>query len=185
MISINKKKVSTLILIIILESYKMYYYFKVKYVMELEMIEIIQENGFNKLFKIDNLYISSQPNRDGLEWVKENNIDEIINLRDLDEIDFTFEIKFSADNSISYHQFPITSDGMFILNNIEKLNKIVANKEKKYLIHCGTANRVLAWLLMYLPVHKNISFEKCDELVTQMGFKSDSLKEHARRVLLF
>lgn len=147
-------------------------------------MEIMKVNGIEKVIKFENLYISSQPSEKSFDWIIDNSIDHIINLRDKDELDFTFEIEACSRNDISYDQFPITSNGKYILENLEKLNKLISDKDKTYLIHCGTANRVLAWLLTYLPVHREMSFNDSEKFVANLGFKGSDLLEQAKKLLI-
>ena len=140
--------------------------------------------GVDRVFRFENLYISSQPSNETLEWVRDQSINKVINLRDLDEMDFEFERNFCEKNQIDYHQFPITCNGNFITENLKKLNQLIENKSENYFIHCGSANRVIAWLLTYLPSHKNISFIDSEKMVREMGLTNDNFIDQARNISL-
>lgn len=139
--------------------------------------------GVKNLFKLENLYIASQPTDDSFSWIKEQNIQKVINLRDFDEMDFEFEKSLCREANIEYHQFPITKEGKFITENIKKLNELIADKNNNYFVHCGTANRVIAWLLIYLPTHKDMSFDETKKLAMQMGFTNEKFVLEAQDFL--
>lgn len=136
-------------------------------------------HGIDKIIKIGNLYISSQPDLDALDWIKAQGIAKVINLRDSNEANFEDEQNKCKELGIEYYQFPITSNGHYLLENIKTLNSIVENKNNDYLIHCGTGNRVLAWLLIYFPSQKILSFKDSKELILNLGFSSDTLLNEA------
>jgi protein tyrosine phosphatase (PTP) superfamily phosphohydrolase (DUF442 family) len=140
--------------------------------------------GLGNLFKIGNFYIASQPAEESFVWIKSQGVKTIINLRDADEMDFRFEEKACASHGLGYHQFPVTCNGQFIKENLKKLNDIVANDNEQYFIHCGSANRVIAWLLTYLPTHKRLSFNDSEQVAKGMGLTNSSFIEQAKNLLV-
>ena len=140
--------------------------------------------GLETVFKLDNIYIASQPTEEAFEWITSKSISKVINLRDFDEMDFNFEKKLCSDAKIEYHQFPVTLNGKLITENLKKLNNLVKNNNENYLIHCGSANRVIAWLLTYLPSHKNISFKDAEILTRDMGLTNENFINEARDLCL-
>jgi protein tyrosine phosphatase (PTP) superfamily phosphohydrolase (DUF442 family) len=139
-------------------------------------------NGVNKIIKVGNFYISSQPEINAFEWIKKEGISEVINLRDNDEANFEAEEKTCKDIGLGYHQFPVTANGHFLLDNVSTLNSIVDKKDQNYFIHCVSGNRVLAWLLLYFPNQKVLNYEETEKLVLDLGFSSDSLLSEARKL---
>lgn len=150
----------------------------------LNMQRLLNVPGVDNIYQLDNFYVASQPSEETLEWIKNSSIQKVINLRDQDEMDFAFEKNFCEKSDIEYHQFPVTCNGSFITANIKKLNELVKNKDEKYFIHCGSANRVIAWLLTYLPTHRQLSFEETEKLALDMGLTNASFIEQAKDLLL-
>ncbi len=125
-------------------------------------------SGLNTLFKYDNFYIAGQPNLNAWDEIKKLNIKKVFNIRGQGEMDFSEQEAKLKELGLDYEQFPIIEDGSIIKENVLKLSEGVDEKEN-FFIHCGSANRVAVWLIIYLVKYKNIDFEDAVDIATKNG----------------
>ena len=130
--------------------------------------------GTSRVYKYKNIYLASQPSPLGLDELAKLAVHKVYNLRGDYEGDFSQEKDKLNELGIEYEQFSILEHGMLDKNNINKLNHALTD-DKNYFIHCGTANRVAAWLIIYLVDYKKMSFESavraaCENGLTNMNF---------------
>ncbi|MBC76892.1 MAG: hypothetical protein CME64_12835 [Halobacteriovoraceae bacterium] len=138
--------------------------------------------GLNHLWKLDNFYLAGQPSEETFEALKDENIKKVYNLRGESEMDFTWEENKLKEMGIDYEQFPIVTENGLDVNNCQKLNKQV-NDNDTFFIHCGSANRVGAWLITYLVLNKGMDFEDAVELASNSGLSNPAFVEQAEQVI--
>lgn len=138
--------------------------------------------GLNHLWQVDNLFLAGQPTLDSVTGIKELGVTKVINLRGEDEMDFNAERDSFKAASISYEQFPLLVDKRLTREKTEKLSKIV-DAEAKPFIHCGTANRVGAWLITYLVEYKGMEFEQAVDIASENGLTNPAFIEQAQEIL--
>ena len=138
--------------------------------------------GLNHLWKLDNFYLAGQPSEETFEALKDENIKKVYNLRGESEMDFTWEENKLKEMGIDYEQFPIVTENGLDVNHCQKLNKQV-NDNDTFFIHCGSANRVGAWLITYLVLNKGMDFEDAVELASNSGLSNPAFVEQAEQVI--
>ena len=138
--------------------------------------------GLMYLWQVDNIYLAGQPSEESFDKLKEMGISKILNMRSADEIDFKFEIDACERLGFEYFQFPIVKDGELIPEQCKKLSEMI-NTEEKWFIHCGSANRIAAWLMTYLPVYRNMSFDEGVEIAMNNGLTNPGYIEQARKIV--
>lgn len=134
------------------------------------------------LWQVDNLYLAGQPNEGSFEKLKEMGFTKIINLRAENECDFAFEIAACKKLGMEYIQFPIVDGAELIADNCKRLSEMIDETEK-WFIHCGSANRIAAWLMTYLPLYRGMSFEKATEVAMNNGLSNPGYIQQARKIV--
>jgi len=138
--------------------------------------------GLNHLWKLENFYLAGQPSEETFEALRNENIKKVFNLRGESEMDFSWEESKLKDMGIDYEQFPIVTSNGLDAENCKKLNSEV-NDNDTFFIHCGSANRVGAWLITYLVLNKGMDFEEAVELASSSGLSNPGFVEQAEQVI--
>lgn len=138
--------------------------------------------GLMYLWQVDNIFIAGQPNEESFDKLSEMGITKILNMRSANECDFTFETEACKRLGLEYIQFPIVKDGELIPENCKKLSNLIDEKEK-WFIHCGSANRIAAWLMTYLPLYRGMSFEEATKIAMENGLSNPGYIEQARKIV--
>ncbi|WP_303919557.1 sulfur transferase domain-containing protein [Draconibacterium sediminis] len=116
------------------------------------------DNAHN-LYKSDNMFFSGQPNLETFEWLKEQGVDLVINLRTEDENEDFAEEAFNEEEMVAklkmkYVSLPVAGYDGYTTENLEKFAEALDGKYKKVLIHCGSAGRVTYFMMAYLVEYK-------------------------------
>ena len=138
--------------------------------------------GLMHLWQVDNLLIAGQPSEESFAKFSEMGIKKVFNLRSINEVDFSFEVDACQKFGFEYTQIPIVSDGELIPQACEELSSLV-NADEVILIHCGSANRVAAWLMTYLSTRRNIKFDDAVDIATNSGLSNPAFIEQARKIV--
>lgn len=148
----------------------------------METKRITSIEGLNHLWKVDNLYLAGQPSEASLQGIKDLGVTKVFNLRGEGEQDFSFEEKGFEKLGISYEQIPILEDKSLSERNCKKLTEQVESEETPF-IHCGSANRVGAWLITHLVKSKGMGFEDAVEIASNNGLTNPAFIEQAEDIL--
>lgn len=143
---------------------------------------ITEVPGLAYLWQVDNLLLAGQPSPESWSALKELGVTKVINLRGEGEIDFAGEMSDIQDHGMEYEQFPIIVDGELSPENCQRLSEMVKSDNGTHFIHCGTANRVGAWLITYLHKHKGIDFEQAVDIAAANGLTNPALVQKAKKV---
>jgi protein tyrosine phosphatase (PTP) superfamily phosphohydrolase (DUF442 family) len=138
--------------------------------------------GLMYLWQVDNLYLAGQPSEVSFDKLKDMGFKKIFNMRSADECDFSFETQACQRLNMEYIQFPIVENGMLVPANCKKLSDML-NRDEKFFIHCGSANRIAAWLMTYLPLYRNIPFDQAVEIAMDNGLSNPGFIEQARQIV--
>lgn len=138
--------------------------------------------GLNYLWKVDNMYLAGQPGESSLEGIKDLGVTKIFNLRGSAEMDFSSEEKGFKDLGIDYINLPIIEDQKLSKDKCRKLSELVKSEETPF-IHCGTANRVGAWLITYLVSVAGLEFEAAVEIASNNGLTNPAFIEQAEDII--
>lgn len=144
--------------------------------------EKIYMDGVNNLFLTDGLYLAGQPTLEAVDKIKELGVNVVINFRNNGEVEYhEFEDKYQK-LGIEYHNIPIVVHGSLDKEACERTNNLI-EEGKTYFIHCGSANRVGAWLITYLVAKKGIDFEQAVDIAQNSGLANVGFIEQARQIL--
>lgn len=138
--------------------------------------------GLMHLWQVDNLFVAGQPSEESFSKLKELGVTKVFNMRSIDECDFTFETEACKGLEIEYVQFPIVSNGELIPEACKRLSELL-DKENNLFIHCGSANRIAAWLMTYLPLYRDMSFDEATQVAMENGLSNPGFIEQARKIV--
>ena len=148
----------------------------------METKRITSISGLNHLWQVDNLYLAGQPTEQSIQGIKDLGVTKVFNLRNSSEADFSFEENGFKKLGIGYVNIAIIKDQKLQKDKCDELSSLVANESAPF-IHCGTANRVGAWLITYLVKNKGMNFEDAVEVASNNGLTSPAFIEQAEDVI--
>ncbi|MDX8340565.1 sulfur transferase domain-containing protein [Draconibacterium sp. IB214405] len=124
-----------------------------------EIPKVEELDNAPNLFKSDNMYFSGQPNLETFEWLKEQGVDLVINLRTEGENEDFAEEAFNEEEMVAklkmnYVSLPVSGYDGYTPENLEKFAEAMNGKYKKVLIHCGSAGRVTYFMMAYMVEYK-------------------------------
>ncbi|WP_321996894.1 fused DSP-PTPase phosphatase/NAD kinase-like protein [Draconibacterium orientale] len=123
--------------------------------------EVEELDNAPNLYKSDNMFFSGQPNLETFEWLQEQGVDLVINLRTEGENEDFAEEAFNeevlvAKLKMKYVSLPIAGYDGYTPENLKKFAEALDyGKYKKVLIHCGSAGRVTYFMMAYLVEYKD------------------------------
>lgn len=138
--------------------------------------------GLNQLWQLENLYLAGQPTEQSLDSLKDMNIKKVFNLRADSEMDFDWEEAKLKEMGIEYEQFPIMTENGLDAQNCKRLSDQL-NENDQFFIHCGSANRVGAWLITHLVSSKGMDFEDAVDVASSSGLSNPGFVEQAESVI--
>lgn len=139
--------------------------------------------GLNHLWKVDNIYLAGQPSLDSVAGIKELGVSKVFNLRGKDEMDFGPEEDAFKAADLSYEHYPLLDENKRLSKErTDKLSKMVEAEDTVF-IHCGSANRVAAWLITYLVEYKGMEFEDAVDVASENGLSSPAFIEQAQEIM--
>tara|TARA_Y100000768_G_C23991331_1_gene693637 strand:- start:3314 stop:3769 length:456 start_codon:yes stop_codon:yes gene_type:complete len=138
--------------------------------------------GIDYLWQVDNLYLAGQPSVETMTEMKERGVAHVYNLRNEGEVDQS-EIKAKAEElGMKYHHIPIIVNGMLDAENCKKLSNLIT-KDEPHFIHCGSANRVGAWLITYLTQYRGMDFDEAVDVASENGLSNPGFIAQAQDVV--
>ena len=138
--------------------------------------------GLNFLWQVDNIYCAGQPSIESFQAIKGLGVNKVFNMRDISEMDFSEEEEACKSLGLEYIQFPLLINGQLSKDSCNKLSESI-NDSDKWFIHCGSANRIGAWLITYLVSHRDLSFDDAVEVAMNNGLTNPGFIEQAKSVL--
>ncbi|MFC2089817.1 hypothetical protein ACFLT1_03500 [Bacteroidota bacterium] len=130
--------------------------------------------GFENFHRIGNIYISGQPDMRQIDWLKEQGVTRVINVRTPGENSkfkkkaFDPEEYFEAQG-IEYHVIPLeVIKATFDDEKMDRSAQILDSGDK-VLIQCKSGPRARYVLLRYLVSYKDYPVELAEEIVLKMG----------------
>jgi protein tyrosine phosphatase (PTP) superfamily phosphohydrolase (DUF442 family) len=127
------------------------------------------------LFKSEKLFFSGQPSLGTLEWLEEQGVDLVINLRsDKENEDFSTSYFNEKEQvlklGMKYISIPIDGYDSYTTENVALFAKALESKHKKVLIHCASCGRVSYFMMAYLVDYKDYKLTDSVEFGTQLKF---------------
>lgn len=124
---------------------------------------------------------AGQPSLEDLTKLKEQGVKSILNLRRAHEDPILAEEAKKAE-ALGLKYFNIPVDGSNLQETqADEFLKIVSKEENRpMLIHCGSANRVGGFWIIYRVMRDKWSFEKAEEEARRIGLRTPALLIFAR-----
>ncbi len=140
-----------------------------------EVPEVEELDNAPNLFKSDNMFFSGQPNLETFEWLKDQGVDLVINLRTEGENEDFAEEAFNEEEMVAklkmkYVSLPVSGYDGYTPENLEKFAEAMNGKYKKVLIHCGSAGRVTNFMMAYMVEYENYALSDAIEFGKQIKF---------------
>lgn len=137
----------------------------------------LDNKGFRHiLVKVDDIYISGQPEEESFKMLKEKGVTTVINLRTEREMDNRETVPFDekkvlADLGLKYVHIPLGGpDTPYNKEAVKKFAEAVSQAKGKILLHCTVAWRASHMWAAYLIEHKGFSTAKALEHVKAINF---------------
>ena len=149
---------------------------------KLEKIQQELKDDVPRVLCVDeNLATGGQPKDAAFAKLAANGYRAVLNLRTASEgVDLKHEQEAVEKAGMRYVNIPVVSSSPKP-EQAEEFIKAVKNKENQpMLIHCGSANRVGAFLMIYRVVELGWPEEKALEESTRVGLTSPALKKFAQ-----
>jgi protein tyrosine phosphatase (PTP) superfamily phosphohydrolase (DUF442 family) len=122
-----------------------------------------------------------QPTDAGLRTLAERGYTSIINLRTNEErVDLAAEEKSARELGLGYFPLPAVGTAPEARQAFEFMNLLQERKDGRVFVHCATANRVGAFMMIYRVLRDGLSPEKAEEEAGRIGLRSDVLRKFAR-----
>jgi protein tyrosine phosphatase (PTP) superfamily phosphohydrolase (DUF442 family) len=137
-----------------------------------DTVETIQ--GFRSLYRYQNFYIGGQPTYEVLQWLKNKDVNTIINLRTVKEnqdfaaASFTEEA-VALQMGFIYHSLPVDGLKDHTPAKLDEMAGFLAGDKPVY-IHCASAGRATQFFMAFLVKYRNYEIDKAIEVGKQLTF---------------
>jgi protein tyrosine phosphatase (PTP) superfamily phosphohydrolase (DUF442 family) len=137
-----------------------------------DSVEVI--NGFRNFYKYQNIYLSGQPSYEALQWLKNQGVGVIINLRsEKENQDFTAasfnEESIAASMGFKYYSIPVDGTKDYTPDKLKELTNLLT-EDDPVLIHCAGAGRVTHFFMAYLVKSRGYEIDKAIEIGKKLTF---------------
>lgn len=145
--------------------------------------ENINDQLFNHLTKIDNVYTASKVDtKEQIQFLKDHGVKLAIDLKNQEETDFNEEAEFKAAG-IEYYRFPITDISEIDFETLEKFKELFIKTDENKLVFCMSSNRVGALLALYLAQVCGHPKERALDIGIKAGMKREALQLMVKELL--
>jgi protein tyrosine phosphatase (PTP) superfamily phosphohydrolase (DUF442 family) len=122
-----------------------------------------------------------QPSENGLQMLASRGYQAVINLRTAQEgADLAGEEKLVKELGLQYFNIPLLSSAPRDDQAVEFLSVMEELKDRKVFVHCASASRVGALMMIQRALKDSVPPDKAEEEANQIGLRSDILREFAR-----
>ena len=122
---------------------------------------------------------AGQPDEEHFEQLAEAGYKTVIDTRSAEEDPGFDEPEVVRQAGMEYVNIPVGHETVEE-ETFERFRELMRDPEcRPVLVHCSSANRVGALLVPYLVLDEGKSTEEAEEIATEVGLRSDELKEAA------
>jgi len=146
--------------------------------------EKLDPAGFREvLVKVDNLYISGQPDKESFDKLKSIGVTTVINLRTPKEMDDRERVPFDEEAIIdslglNYVHIPLGGDEYpYTPDALTKFADALENSDGKVLLHCTVGWRASQMWAAYLVQYKDFTPNKAIEYARAVNFGKWPMEE--------
>lgn len=138
----------------------------------------------DNVMRVRNLHISRQPDKKGFTKAADSGIGVVIDTRVPGELRWDEQAAVEA-TGMRYYNVPIARKGESLdAEALERITAIVRNHgDEQILMHCGSGNRVSAWLATHLVADHGLDEEEAIAIARRTGLTSAGLEERVRTYL--
>lgn len=135
----------------------------------------------NAGYPLENIATAGQPEQEHFERLAEAGYKTVVDMRMPEEDRGLDEPEIVRRSGMEYVGIPVGHETVED-ETFERFRELMRNPERRpVLVHCSSANRVGALLIPYLVLDEGNTPEEAVEMATEVGLKSDELKQAALR----
>ncbi|HVF03017.1 MAG TPA: protein tyrosine phosphatase family protein [Rubrobacteraceae bacterium] len=135
----------------------------------------------NAGYPLDKIATAGQPEQEHFERLAEASYKTVVDMRMPEEDRGLDEPEIVRWSGMEYVSIPVGHETVED-ETFERFRELMRNPERRpMLVHCSSANRVGALLIPYLVLDEGKTPEEAVEMATEVGLKSDQLKQAALR----
>ena len=129
------------------------------------------------------IFIAGQPDYQGFVRAKTEGITAVIDMRRPGELAAFNEAEVVRNLGMKYYNVPVGGTN-FRIKDLRKVGKIVKNHSPdKVLVHCGSGNRVAAWLVQHLVYDHVQPLDQSVEIAQKIYLTSSRVEDHVREII--
>jgi protein tyrosine phosphatase (PTP) superfamily phosphohydrolase (DUF442 family) len=130
---------------------------------------------------LEDVVTAGQPEAEHFERLAETGYKTVVDMRAPEEDRGLDEPEIVRRSGMEYVSIPVGHETVED-ETFERVRELMRNPERRpVLVHCSSANRVGALLIPYLVLDEGKTSEEAVEMATEVGLKSDQLKQVALR----
>jgi uncharacterized protein (TIGR01244 family) len=130
---------------------------------------------------LEDIATAGQPEEEHLKRLAEAGYKTVVDLRIPEEDRGLDEPESARQAGMEYVNIPVGHEEVND-ETFERFRELMADPERRpVLVHCSSANRVGALLIPYLVLDEGKSNEEAVKIASEVGLKSDELKQAALR----
>ncbi len=124
------------------------------------------------------LFLAGQFQEDDFDVFSENKIKRIITLRVSNEIKWD-EKKVAEEKGFEFIEIPFRGEESLTDEVFDKVRKLLKEKDKTTLLHCGSANRVGGVWLPYRVLDQGVDLETALKEAREVGLRTKAYEKKA------
>ncbi len=130
---------------------------------------------------LEDIATAGQPEEEHLKRLAEAGYKAVVDLRTPEEDRGLDEPEAARQAGMEYVNIPVGHEDVED-ETFERFRELMKDPERRpVLVHCSSANRVGALLIPYFVLDEEKSTEKAVKIASEVGLKSDELKQAALR----
>ena len=136
----------------------------------------VEVEEWEDLFQAGRYYFGGQPDEEMLGWLRDEEVEVVINLRTNEEMESHSKEHFSedslvADLGMTYLHFPMGGKAGYSTAVVDTFAQALNTYKGKTFIHCKVGGRVSYLWVAYLISHRGIEINKAIEVGKKMKFR--------------
>lgn len=131
----------------------------------------------------ENFAAAGQPSEQAFGKIAESGYRSVLNLRTESEMDLARERELVEKTGMRYISIPVAGNALKPELADQFLSAVKDKANHPMMIHCGSANRVGAFWMIYRVVEQGWPEEKALEEATQIGLRSPAMKKFAEEYI--
>lgn len=152
---------------------------------DLQTITRHRASEMEQLAHVGNVWISEQPTREDLIWMRDNAVTMVIDTRGRTEDRGFDERAFVVSLGMRYHLMPLEADQDFVIRYFDQARNILATrKDVPTLIHGESANRAAAVWMVYRVLDDGVAYDVALAEAEIAGLRSEATLKLVQQYLM-